>query len=54
MVTVRSAQKILIKKSESKRQLGKPRLRCESNIKVNFVEVPEYVDWIHLSQDRDQ
>jgi len=41
-------------KPEGKRQLGRPRLRWEDNIKMDLQEV-EFgsMDWIQLAQDRD-
>jgi hypothetical protein len=33
------AFKILVRRSEGKKQLGKPRHRWEGNIKINFKEV---------------
>jgi hypothetical protein len=36
------------------RPLGRPRSRCEDNIKMDLREIGlEGVDWIHLVQDRD-
>ena len=44
----------LLGKTERKRLLGRPRLRWEGNIKMDFQEVGcGYVDWIGLAQDRD-
>ena len=40
---------------EGKRSLGRPRLRWEDNIKMDFQEGGcAGVDWIELSQDRDR
>jgi hypothetical protein len=45
---------ILVRKPEG-RLLGKPRRRWEDNIKIDHREIVfGYVDWIHLTQDRDQ
>jgi hypothetical protein len=42
-------------KPERKGPLGRPRERCEDDIKMDIREIEwECVDWIHLSQDRDQ
>jgi hypothetical protein len=42
-------------KREGKRPLGRSRLRCEANIKIDLQEVGcEDMDWIELAQDRDR
>jgi len=42
-------------KSEGKRPLGRPRHRCEDNIKMDLQEVGwRGMDWIDLAQDRDR
>ena len=47
-------KRVLVGKPEGKRILGRPRLRCEDNIKVNFQEVGcGGTDWIDLAQDTD-
>jgi hypothetical protein len=47
--------RILVGKPEGKRPLGRPRRRCEDNIKMNLREIGSGgVDWIDLVQDRDQ
>jgi len=47
--------KILIRKPEGRRLLGKPGHRWEYNIKMNLREVEwKDVDWMHLAQDRNQ
>jgi hypothetical protein len=46
--------KILFGKPEGKRPLRKPRSRREDNIKMDLIEIAWGVmDWIHLSQNRD-
>jgi hypothetical protein len=55
MVEMRNAYKTFIGKPEGKRLHGRPRHRWEDNIKMDLREVEwEGLDWIHLSQDRDQ
>jgi hypothetical protein len=39
---------------EGKRQLWRPRLRWEDNIKTHLKEIDDSVDWIDLAQDRDR
>jgi hypothetical protein len=42
-------------KSETKRQLGRPRRRWEDNIKMDLQEVEGgREDWMELAQDRDR
>jgi hypothetical protein len=49
----RNACKILVKKPEGKRPLGRP-MQMGKNIKMDLREMGcENVDWIHLAQDRD-
>jgi hypothetical protein len=41
-------------KPEGNRPLGRPRRRLEGNIRADLNEIGwEYVDWIHVAQDRD-
>jgi hypothetical protein len=50
----RNVYRILVGKSEGKRQLGRPR-RWEDNIKMGFREFGwDDMDWIDLAQHRDQ
>jgi len=45
----------LVGKTKGKRQLGRPRRRCANNIRMDLREIGwEFVDWMHLTQDRDQ
>jgi hypothetical protein len=45
---------VLVGKPEGKRPLGRPRLRWEDNIKMDFQEVGGgRGDWMELTQDRD-
>jgi hypothetical protein len=44
-----------VRKPEVKRPLGRPICRWENNIKIHLRETGwNGVDWIHLTQDRDQ
>jgi hypothetical protein len=50
-----NACNILVRKPEGKRSLGRSRSKWESNIRMDLREIVwEYVDWMHLTQDRDQ
>jgi hypothetical protein len=49
-----SACSILVGKSAGNRTVGRPRRRWEDNIKMDLKEIClEYVNWLHLDQDRD-
>jgi hypothetical protein len=51
----RNAYRIFVRKPEGNRPLGRPRRRCVDNIKMNLKEIGgDCMDWIDLSQDRDQ
>jgi hypothetical protein len=51
----RTAYRMLVRKPEGKRQLGRPRRRLEANIKMDLSEIGwDGMDWIDLAQDRDQ
>jgi hypothetical protein len=51
----RNAYRILVRKPEGKRPLGRPRRRWEDNIKMGLREIGwGGMDWIDLAQDRDQ
>jgi hypothetical protein len=52
---MRNAYRILVRKPEGKRPLGRPRYRWEDNILMVLRETRwEGVDWMDLPQDRDQ
>jgi hypothetical protein len=51
----RNAHRILVGNAEGKRPLGRRRLKCVDNIKMDFREMGwGGVDWIDLAQDRHQ
>jgi hypothetical protein len=46
--------RVLVGRPEGKRQLGRPRHRCEDNIKLDLQEMGwGGMEWIGLAQDRD-
>jgi hypothetical protein len=49
----RNAYRILVDRPEGRRPLGRPRRRCEYNIKMDQ-EMGWGMDWIELAQDRDR
>jgi hypothetical protein len=51
---MRNAYNILVGNLERKRQLGRPRCRWEHNNEMDLTEEGwEFVDWMHLAQDKD-
>jgi len=51
----RGVYRVLVRKPEGKRPLGRPRHRWEDNIKRDLQEVGcGGVGWIELAQDRDR
>jgi hypothetical protein len=51
----RGVYRVLVRKPEGKRPLGRPRRRWEDNIKMDLQEVGcGVMDWIELAQDRDR
>jgi hypothetical protein len=49
----RGAYVVLVGKPEGKRPLGRPRRRCEDNIKIDLEEVGwGRIDWIAVAQYR--
>jgi hypothetical protein len=50
----KEAYRVLVGKPEGKRPLGRPRRRCENNIKMDLQEVGwGGMDWIDLAQDKE-
>ena len=50
----KGAYRVLVRKPDGKRPLGRPRRRLEDYIKVELQEVRWVTDWIDLAQDRDR
>jgi hypothetical protein len=51
----RNSYRILVGKPEGRRQLERPRLMWEDNVKMDLREIREGgMDWNDLAQDRDQ
>jgi hypothetical protein len=49
----RNVYRLLLRKPEGKRPLGRPRRRWMDNIKLDLLEIGvNVVDWIGLAQDR--
>jgi hypothetical protein len=49
----KNVYRLLVRKPEGKRPLGRPRRRWINNIKVDLLEIGvSVVDWIGLSRDR--
>jgi len=54
MGIMRNAYSILVRKSEVKRPLGRPKRGWKDNIRMDLREIGwEVVNWIHLIKDRD-
>jgi hypothetical protein len=50
----RGAYRVLMRKPEGRRPLGRSRRTWEDNIKMDLREVGWGMDWIELAQDRDR
>jgi hypothetical protein len=49
----RGVYRILVGRTEGKRPLGRPRRKCEDNIKMDLREIwIDGANWIRLAQDR--
>jgi len=50
----RGVYRVLVRKPEGRRPLGRPKRRWADNIRMDLQEVGcVYMDWIGLAQDRD-
>jgi hypothetical protein len=55
MGTMKNSYRILVRKPEGKRLLGRPSSSWKDNIEMGLWDIGWLrVDWIHLAQDRDQ
>jgi hypothetical protein len=55
MGEMRNAYKVLARKPEEKRKLGRTRRRLEDNIRTDLREIRcGYVHWMRLSQNKEQ
>jgi len=50
----RGVHRVIVRKPEGKRSLGRPRRRWEDNIKMDLREVGGVGDWMELAQNRDR
>ena len=51
----RGIYRVLVRKSEGKKSVGRPRCRWKDNIKMDLQEVGcGDMDWVELAQDRDR
>ena len=50
----RGVHRVLVGKPDGNRPLGRPRRRCEGNIKMDLRKVGRGGDWMNLAQDRDR
>jgi hypothetical protein len=54
MGEMRNVYSILVGNPEGKKPFGRPWCIREDNIKMDLTKiVSEFVDWMHLAQDRD-
>jgi hypothetical protein len=53
MGEARGVYRVLVGRPEGKRPLGRPRRRCDGNIKMDLREIGiDGANWIRLAQDR--
>jgi hypothetical protein len=51
----REVYRVLVRKSEGKKPLGRPRRRLEDGIRMDLREIGwGNIEWIQLAQDRDR
>jgi hypothetical protein len=51
----RGVHRVLVGKLKGKKQFGRPKRRCEDNIKMDFQEVEGGCGvWMEVAQDRDR
>jgi hypothetical protein len=51
----RNAYRVLVRKPEGKRSLGRPRHRWVDNVKIDLRDIGwNGMDWINLAQNRDR
>ena len=50
----RGVHRVLVRKPEGKKPLGRPRRRWEDNVKKDLQEVGRGGEWMELAQDRDR
>jgi hypothetical protein len=50
----RNAYRILVGKPEGRRPLGRPKRRWVDNMKIDLREIWYGMDWIDLTQDKEQ
>jgi hypothetical protein len=52
---MRGVHRVLVRKPEGKKPMGKPRSRWEDNIKMDLQEVGgRFGEWMELVQDRER
>jgi hypothetical protein len=55
MGEMRNAHKMLVRKPEAKRKLGRSRHRWKDTMRMDLREIGwKGMDWMHLTQDREQ